>query len=117
MELRYLGFDQLQNARGYRFDVLVKGAAPRQFVVTVDLSLFRTYHVGIQEGPTLCAQKLSADLEKSDGGVHELTLDDLRAYADARAAAETRKAESRSSSRRPKHTAPNMQSPWRGSQR
>lgn len=119
MELRYLGFDQLQNARGYRFDVLVKGAAPRQFVVTVDLSLFRTYRIGIQEGPSLCAQKLSADLEKSEDGVevHELTLDDLRAYADARTAAETRKAESRSSSRRPKHTAPNTQSPWRGAQR
>jgi hypothetical protein len=117
MELRYLGFDQSQNARGYRFDVLAKGVAPRQFVVTADLSLFRAYHVGIQEGPSLCAQKLSADLEKSAEGIHELTLEDLRAYADARAAAETRKAESRSSARRAKHSAPNTQSPWRGLQR
>ena len=44
MELRYLGFDQLDNARAYRFDVIAKGEATRQLSVTVDLGLFRTHH-------------------------------------------------------------------------
>ena len=112
MELRYLGFDQLQNARGYRFDVLAKGDATRHCVVMVDLSLFRTHKVGIQEGPSLCAQKLTADLENCAAGAHELTSDDLRAYSDARAAADARRAEARSGARRPKAPPPHSPSPW-----
>src|SRR5690348_12499105 len=77
MELRYQGFEQLQNARGYRFDLVTKGSALRQFVVTVDLALFRTHAVGIQEGPSLCAQKLLADLENRFEGDHQLTTEDL----------------------------------------
>ena len=113
MELRYLGFDQLQNARGYRFDVIEKGDTPRHFVVTVDLALFRAHRVGIQEGPSLCARKLAADLEKCSDGIHELTTEDLQAYADARAAAEARKVDSRKGvHRRPRAPVPDSQSPW-----
>jgi hypothetical protein len=117
MELRYLGFEQVQNARGYRFDVLVKGDATRQFVVTVDLALFRAHRVGIQEGPSLCARKLAADIENSVDGAHELTTEDLREYADARAAAEARKVESRSGARRPKAPVSHSQSPWQTQRR
>jgi hypothetical protein len=117
VELRYLGFDQLQNARGYRFGLAVKGDTTRHFIVTVDLALFRRHNIGIQEGPSLCAQKLAADLEKTPEGTHELTTDDMRAYADARAAAEARKIESRSGSRRPKAPVTNSQSPWQTSRR
>ncbi len=115
MELRYLGFDQLQNARGYRFDVIAKGDLPRHFVVTVDLSLFRAHRVGIQEGPSLCARKLAADLENAAEGIHELTTEDMQAYADARTSAEARKIESRKGAhRRPKPPVADWQSPWRG---
>jgi hypothetical protein len=117
MELRYLGFEQLQNARRYRFDLLAKGEEPRQFVVTVDLALFRTHGVGIQEGPSLCAQKLLADLEKSClDGDHELTTEDLRAYASERADAEARRIAARKGGpRRPKAPALSAPSPWHGS--
>jgi hypothetical protein len=116
MELRYLGFDQLQNARAYRFDAIAKGEATRQFVVTVDLALFRTHRVGIQEGPSLCAHKLTADLEGSPQDSHELTTEDLRAYAEARANAEARKIELRKSGlRRSKAPVENPQSTWRNS--
>jgi hypothetical protein len=118
MELRYLGFDQLQNARGYRFDVLSKGDATRHFTVTVDLALFRAYRVAIQEGPTLCARKLEADLESASENSHELTMDDLRAYAAARDAAEARRIEARKGgARRPKPPVSETQSPWHGSRR
>jgi hypothetical protein len=116
MELRYLGFDQTQNARVYRFDLPAKGDSGREFIVTVDLALFRTHHVGIQEGPSLCARKLSADLEKGWEGDHELTTADLQAYADARTAAEVRKAESRARFRRPKAATAHPQSPWQTTQ-
>lgn len=114
MGLRYLGFDELRNARGYRFDLVAKGDATRQFVVTVDLALFRVHRVGIQEGPALCAQKLAADIEKRFEGAHELTAEDLRVYADARAAEEASKAEARKAgARRPKVSPSESQSPWR----
>ena len=118
MEFRYLGFDQLQNARGYRFDLVAKGDATRQFTVTVDLSLFRAHRVAIQEGPSLCARKLAADLEKCSEGAHELTTEDMRAYADACAAAEARRLEAKKGGlRRPKPPVSDSQSPWRGTRR
>lgn len=114
MELRYLGFDQLGNARGYRFDLVSDGDRAREFTVTVDLALFRAHHVGIQEGPSLCAQKLVADLESRSEGTHELTTEDLKAYADACAEAEARKIAARKAGPRRRPNVPHQESPWRG---
>src|SRR5579862_1664326 len=100
MEVRYLGFEQQQNARSYRFDVIEKGQPARRFVVTADLSLFLANRVGIQEGPNLSASKLAADLEKNIDGAHELTGEDLRSHAVARAQAELKRAEMRKGPRR-----------------
>ena len=68
MELRYLGFDHLQNARAFRFEVVVKGAITMQAVVVADMALFLEYRVGIQDGPSLCASRLTADLEQNVEG-------------------------------------------------
>ena len=95
MELRYLGFSHSQGKRTYRFDCIAKGDITRRFAVTADLALFLKHHVGIQEGPMLCAQKLTADLNGCREGSHELTESDLCAWANARQAIEDRKAESR----------------------
>jgi len=80
MELRYMGFQQKQNRRLYRFDrndAGNKSSIPH--VVSVDMELFLKHHVGIQEGPALCAQKITADLEADHQGDHELTNEDLLA--------------------------------------
>ena len=61
MELRYMGFDQHGNMRAYKFDSVEKGQAIARLVVTADLTLFLKHHINIQEGPDLCARKLSAD--------------------------------------------------------
>jgi len=100
MEVRYLGFEQQLNARSYRFNVVEKGQAVRNFVVTADVSLFHTLGVVIQEGPTLSASKLVADLEKDFAGTHELTAQDLRAYVDARSLADAKRAEMRKTPRK-----------------
>lgn len=113
MDIRYMGFEQLQNARSYRFDVVEKGKPSRRCTVTADLSLFHSHGVVIQEGPSLSAGKLVADLEKDFWGVHELTADDLLSYATARSAAQAKRAESRRSPRRA-HPAVTDASPWRG---
>jgi hypothetical protein len=94
MELRYMGFDQKQNTRTYKFDGVASGQPTVHFLVTADLALFLANRIGIQEGPTLCAHKLSSSLESADASL-VLTNDDLRAHASARSLAEARKAEAR----------------------
>lgn len=113
MEVRYRGFEQRQNARSYQFDVVEKGDVSKGFIVTADLSLFHTYGVVIQEGPSLCAVKLVADLERNFAGAHELTAEDLRSYVNARSLAEAKRAEMRKAPRRRPSLAEH--SPWRGS--
>ena len=113
MELRYLGFEQSQSGRVYRFDVISKGESPRQAVVTVDLALFRAHRVGIQEGPSLCASKLVADLETGTEGAHELTTEDLRAFAEARATEEARRTEARKGGAHRSKPPDTSQLPWR----
>jgi hypothetical protein len=95
MELRYMGFDQTQNTRNYKFDGVANGQPTVHFVVTADLALFLANRIGIQEGPTLCAHKLSSAQEPAASTSIVLTDDDLRAHASARSLAEARKAEAR----------------------
>ena len=116
MELRYLGFDQAQNTRAYKFKAIAKGDPAAYFVVTADMQLFLAHHVAIQEGPGLCAQKLASDLEKSPAGDHELTKEDIQAHAQARVLAEARKAEARGSGRRNGQAGLGRSLPW-GSER
>ena len=95
MQLRYMGFVQEQNIREYKFDGLAQGEITRHFVVAADLGLFAQHRVGIQEGPSLCLQKLSSDLEIPEQLQHRLTSDDLLAYVSARTLAAERKAAGR----------------------
>ena len=95
MELRYIGFDQAQSTRVYEFDCRAEDKSTMRFAVSIDMALFLRHHVGIQEGPTLCAQKLTADFEAQHRDEHELTNEDLLAYVAERTAAKARKVESR----------------------
>ena len=115
MEIRYLGFDQRQNSRVYRFDVRSEGRLTKQVSVTADIAVFRNHSVGIQEGPFLSGNKLTADLERGWEGEHELTAADVRAYADTKALADAQRAGVRKApGRRPEVSAATQQkSPWR----
>jgi hypothetical protein len=115
VEVRYLGFDQRQNSRVYRFDVRTNGRLTKQVSITADMAVFRNYRVGIQDGPLLCGNKLAADLERGWEGEHELTADDVCAYADTKALAGAQRAAARKAPRRrPGLRAEAQQkSPWR----
>jgi len=115
VEIRYLGFDQRQNSRVYRFDVRADGRLTKQASVTADIAVFRDHSVGIQEGPVLSGNKLTSDLERGWEGEHELTAADVRAYADAKALADAQRAATRKAPRRrPGVQAETQQkSPWR----
>ncbi len=114
MEIRYLGFDQRDNSRVYRFDVRT-GRLTRQASVAADMAVFRDNRVGIQEGPSLSRNKLTADLERGWEGEHELTSADVRCYADTKALADSRRASARKAPRR-RPVVPaesESKSPWR----
>jgi len=57
--LRYVGFDQAQAIRTYRFERTSVGEDTQMFAVTTDVTLFTKYHIGIQEGPALCMRLLT----------------------------------------------------------
>jgi hypothetical protein len=100
VEIRYLGFDQRENSRVYRFYVQTDGRPTKEVSVSADMVVFRDHRVGIQEGPSLSGNKLTADLERGWGGEHELTAADVRAHADAKALAIAERASARKSPRR-----------------
>ena len=78
------------------------------------MDIFRICRVGIQEGPTLSGNKLTADLEKGWEGEHELTETDVRAHANSRATAEALRAEQRKTPRqRTEMSEGQKRSPWR----
>jgi hypothetical protein len=100
VEIRYLGFDQRENSRVYRFDVQSGGQPMKEVSVTADLVVFRDHKVGLQEGPFLSGNKLTADLGRGWEGEHELTRADVRAHADAKALADAERASARKAPRR-----------------
>ena len=115
MELRYMGFDQAREKRVYKFDCTEKGVLTSHMRITVAMELFLKHHVNIQEGPSLCARKLTADLQLSHQGDHELTDEDLQGLTtQAAPEAEARRAESRrrTGPRRKKPEAGQVVSPW-----
>jgi hypothetical protein len=115
VEVRYLGFDQRENFRVYRFDVRTDGRLTKQVSVTADIAVFRNHCVGIQEGPFLSGNKLTADLERGWEGEHELTAADVRAFADTKAHADAQRASARKAPRRRQGVLAETQpkSPWR----
>ena len=93
MELRYMGFEQHDNTRVYKFDGVEKGQLIVQLVVTADLALFLKHRISLQEGPAISARKLTTDSAGQHD--HQLTDDDLLVFTTARADEEARKAELR----------------------
>jgi hypothetical protein len=115
VEIRYLGFDQRQNSRVYRFDVRTDGPLAKEVSVSADISIFRDHCIGIQEGPLLSGKKLTADLQRGWEGEHELTADDVQAFADTKALADAQRAGARKAPRHPPGVSAETprKSPWR----
>jgi len=63
MQIKYNGFTQLDNVREFIFHCVSPRQENKIIVVTADLSLFRKYHLGLQEGPLLCLRKLICECD------------------------------------------------------
>jgi hypothetical protein len=94
MQLQYLGFDQLENIRQYRFDGITRGAETRHFLVDADLALFAKHGVSMQEGPVICLRVLNAELGSTAGQPNvsrRLGDDDMLRYLSTRPVPAVRK--------------------------
>jgi hypothetical protein len=84
MQLLYVGFEQRQNVREYIFHGVTYGEETRVFVVTTEMSMFRDFHIGLQEGPVLCLRTLAAEMESLGSArlppIHRTSERDVRAY-------------------------------------
>jgi hypothetical protein len=61
--LRYVGFEQSECVREYRFEQIIPGEKTKRFIITADLGLFARHRVGCQEGPALCLRLLKEELD------------------------------------------------------
>ena len=66
-QVRYVGFEQRDSMRTYRFEQLEAGQDASTFAITVDLALFAKHHVGIQDGPALCLHLIAEEMGRSGG--------------------------------------------------
>ena len=61
--VRYVGFDQANAVRTFKFERTFPGEAAELFRVTTDLALFAKHQITFQEGPALCLRLLTVELE------------------------------------------------------
>jgi cold shock CspA family protein len=84
--LRYVGFEQAQGIRSYKFERSWPGDDTETMIVTTDMALFTRHRVPIQEGPALCMRLLEAEAETGRELRRSLTEKDLIAFLAARLA-------------------------------
>ena len=89
---RYMGFDQANAVRTFRFERTFVGEAAELFTVSMDLALFAKYHITLQEGPGLCSRLLTLELDVAGVPVFEraLTERDILAHVASRPGAAAR---------------------------
>jgi len=84
MHYKLLRFSQNDSTRRFVFQrVLGNRTASEQYTVIADVALARTFHISLQELPSLCSRLLEAGPEDSGSGTILLTDADLRAQAAA----------------------------------
>jgi hypothetical protein len=104
--MRYLmmGFDQDAGVRQYAFQGIAEGVTDgtrTDFTVGVELALIKSYGIRIQELPLLCQGLLEQQGEGEEKRSLTLAANEMRAYADDRAAAREAAAQKKKHLRRP----------------
>ncbi len=63
MYIQYVGFNVAASSRTYNFDVL-DSKETREFTVKVQSDTFRPARLKLQDGPSICFQRLKQELER-----------------------------------------------------
>jgi hypothetical protein len=78
--VRYVGFDQAESIRSYKFERTPPGEEMKTVIVTTDIALFTRYRVLLQEGPGLCLRLLETESAKRCESRFALTENDLMTF-------------------------------------
>jgi hypothetical protein len=119
MQFILTGFTQETGFRVFAFEGVVVGQIRTVFTVRADLALSRRYGIAMQELPLLCRSLLDRQDEGGENDSltkHALTFseDEMRAWADKRAADRALAALKKKTPRRP--VVENAGAAWRGPQ-
>jgi hypothetical protein len=112
MQFVLTGFIHEMGFRVFTFERIGEDRLRTKCTIKADLALVRRYGIQIQELPLLCRGVL--DRREEEGAVPSLTFteDEMRAWADDRAAARLEAAKKRKAPHRP--AVENPGSAWRG---
>jgi hypothetical protein len=100
MQFVLKGFTPETGFRVFTFDGVAEDRSRTEFKVRTDLSLIRTYGIRVQELPLLCRGLLERREEGGETRTLTFTEDEMRVYANGRAA-EKEAADKRRSRRAP----------------
>jgi hypothetical protein len=62
MYIQYVGFNEAASSRTYNFDVIGIGET-REFRVKVQAEMFRPARLKVQDGPSICFERLRQELQ------------------------------------------------------
>ena len=62
MYIQYVGFSEAASSRIYSFDVISTGET-REFTVQVQAEMFRPARLKVQDGPSICFERLRQELQ------------------------------------------------------
>jgi cold shock CspA family protein len=82
--LRYVGFEQTEGMRSYKFERTPPGENMKTVVVTTDMAIFTQHRVLLQDGPALCLRLLETESASDDRYRFALTETDLITFLEAR---------------------------------
>ncbi|HTM51903.1 MAG TPA: hypothetical protein VL285_24575 [Bryobacteraceae bacterium] len=71
---RYVGFNQANSIRTFRFERTFTGELAEMFTVSTDLALLAKYRISLQEGPALCSRLLTLEIDEASAPVFERSL-------------------------------------------
>lgn len=87
MEYVFNGFRQVDSMRHYAFQGIAADHSRRPFIVATDITLLRKYSIALQDMPLLCRRFLEEREGHDEGRSVMLGEEDMRRYADKKAAA------------------------------
>jgi hypothetical protein len=114
MQFILTGFTQDTGYRVFAFEGVVVGQIRTVFTVRADLALSRRYGIAMQELPLLCRSLLDRQDEGGENHALIFSEEEMRAWADKRAADRALAALKKKAPRRP--VVENAGAAWRGPQ-
>ena len=88
---RYVGFDQADSVRTFRFERQFTGQRPEPFSISAELALLTKYHISFQDARALCSRLLTLELHSAAAFERTLKEEDILADAELRSGPERKR--------------------------